>query len=160
MSPLCLYMPFSSEPHEAPTPSSGWSAPVCHLLCQPNHKLDRWSPLNDAHIYRAMRTLNCTALWLHLEGVRVGSQVPPTALLMTVNFERSRSPNEIPKAIRTDVQMSGVVCDNWRLARLLQSHWLRNRITRPSSGQLALEPRVLSSADKIQLLMLSNTFSL
>lgn len=62
-SPLFLYVPFFSQTREGPTLSSAWSDPVCHLLCQPNHKLDKWSPLNDAHSYQVIRILNCTALW-------------------------------------------------------------------------------------------------
>lgn len=30
---------------------------------------------------------------------------------MTVNFEKSHSPNEITRAVRTDAQTSRVVCD-------------------------------------------------
>lgn len=150
ISPLWPFVPFLSEPHEIPAPSSGWNAPVCYLLCQPNNKLDKRSTLNDAHIYQVIRILNCRALWLYLkERVRVGSQILSRALLKTVNFKKRHSQNEIPKAVRTDAWISYAVCDIWQLAGLLQRHLQRNRTIRPRSGQPALAPRVLSSTDNI-----------
>lgn len=148
--PLWPYLPFSSEPHEVPIPSSGRNAPMCYLLCQPNNKLDKWSTLNDAHIYQVIRILNCRTLWLYLkERVRLGSQILWGALLKTVNFKKFHSQNEIPKAVQTDAWISYAVCDIWQLSGLLQRHLQRNRTIRPRLGQPALAPRVLPSTNKI-----------